>query len=319
MDTRPRLAGLALALAACSNTPRAMLALQPGTEVVCTVRPAGPPIISVDAGTPRLFERPLTLTVDAEAPAQDAALDAAVDAAVAARTLPDVDPGRLVLLPVTTRAWAVVRVARCEAADAVVLAHDGGVRTVPASSLRGARLEAGDDVVALWGEAPGAPYHAVVRSAEGRAIGVRYDDGTEESVDIARVVRVTRASAPGAATGVCPPPAGALPAALVEAEAWRAVGAVVECGGATAFVRSAREGERSLPTAGLARLQFAAGDRVMVRWRDGADYAARVDRVEGAALAVTYDDGSEETVRVAQVTAWSPGAARAAQPFRCGG
>lgn len=307
----PRHAALAslLLAGACSASPRTTIVVQPGVELVCTARvpDAASPTTVVDAATP----------VDAPSPV-DAATP--VDAAVASVDAPPpapVDPSRLVLLPAEP-SWSVGRVARCEGARALVLLSDGAVVTRPVAALRAPRLPQGAEVMALWGEGAGEPYHAVVLDTDRGGVRVRYDDESEERLPLHRIQRVMRAQALGPAAGACSPSAGALVTVLVPEAATRRVAVVIEAGGPSVLVQTLRDGRLTVPAAGLSRPVFARGDRVMVRWRDSGDYAARVDRAEESGLAVTYDDGSEETIHPAQVLSWSApeGTSRALPPFR---
>jgi hypothetical protein len=128
---------------------------------------------------------------------------------------------------------------------------------------------------------------------------------------------VLRAPTLGAATAACAPVAGTLATVLVPEAPVRRVAVVVEAGGAAVLVET-RDGRATVPSAGLSRLVFAPGDRVMVRWHDTGDYAARVDGVDGATVSVTYDDGSQEGIHPSQVLSWSApeGAERLLPPFR---
>lgn len=304
----PRRAALAsLLVAACSASPRTTIVVQPGVELVCTARmpDAAVPSAAPDAA----------LTVDA-ATAVDA--PTAVDAAAItpdAPPAPPVDPSRLVLLS-ADQAYALGRVARCEGARALVLLADGTVVTRTVASLRAPRLPQGAEVMALWGEGAGEPYHAVVLDSDRSGVRIRYDDESEERLPVHRIQRVLRASGLGVAAGACVHSPGVLTAVLVPEAVVRRVAVVIEAGGPTVLVET-REGRSTVPAAGLSRLALAAGDRVMVRWRDSGDYAARVNGVDGAAVAVTYDDGSEESIHPAQVLSWSAaeGASRALPAF----
>lgn len=299
-----------LALVACASPARTILQVSPGVELVCIARGPGA------APTP-----PDAAVVAPDATAGDAAFQ--LDAAVVTPTVEtppavrEVDPARLALLPEVERTWAVARVVRCEGARAVLVDRRARVFSRAQSSLRALQLTAGVEVMALWEGGP-TPYHAVVLTARGEEVRVRYDDGTEESLDALHLDAVTSRDDPRPAR-VCPLAAGAAPPVLIAREAWRRAAVVVECGGAAALVETLRGGREEVPSAGLARAAFARGDRVMVRWRDGNDWPARIDRAEGSALAVTYDDGSEETVALGQVMAWAAaeGSTRAATPFPC--
>lgn len=163
--------------------------------------------------------------------------------------------------------------------------------------------------MALWGEGAGEPYHAVVLGTDRDGVRVRYDDATEENLAIHRIQQVTRASGLGPALDACIPLPGSLRAVLTPDAVWRRVAVVIEAGGPSVLVETARDGRTTVAAAGLSRPTFAAGDRVRVRWRDGGEYGARVRRAEGATLAVTYDDGSEEDIHPGQVLAWSGTAA----------
>ncbi len=302
----PRHAALAslLLVAACSASPRTTIVVQPGVELICTARvpDAASPPISVDAA------------VDAAIGVDVATADAVVASVDAP---PPVDPSRLVLLPAEP-SWSVGRVARCEGARAVVLLPDGSVVARSVAALRAPRLPQGAEVMALWGEGAGEPYHAVVLDTDRGGVRVRYDDGSEERLAIHRIQRVMRAPALGPAVGACSASPGALVAVLVPEAASRRVAVVIEAGGPTVLVETLRDGRVTVPAAGLSRPVFSEGDRVMVRWRDSGDYAARVDRADGAGLAVTYDDGSQETIHPAQVLSWSApeGTTRTLPPFR---
>lgn len=308
MPTLRRAALASILLAACSASPRTTIVVQSGVELVCTARaPAAP-----DAAAPA--------APDAAAPAVPDASTADVGAvtpdAPPAPPAPPVDPSRLVLLP-AERAYASGRVVRCEGPRALVLLADGAVVARAVAALRAPRLPPGAEVMALWGEGAGEPYHAVVLDSDRGGVRVRYDDGSEERLPFHRLQRVTRASGLVPAAAACVPTAGALTAVLVPEGAVRRVAVVVEAGGPSVLVET-RDGRSTVPAAGLSRLALAAGDRVMVRWRDSGDYAARVRGVEGAAVAVTYDDGSEESIHPAQVLSWSApeGTSRALPPFR---
>jgi hypothetical protein len=230
-----------------------------------------------------------------------------------------VDPSRLVLLPSTTRTWTTLRVARCDGARAVLVQRDGSTTTRPLAVLRAPRFATGTEVMALWGEGAGTPYHATVLEQTNDRVHIRYDDASEETVDVARIESATSAGTLPALAQPCALRRGALPVALVEERLWRTVATVIECGGANALVESARDARRTVPVATLARPSYTGGDRVMIRWRDGGDYGARVERATEGTLDVTYDDGSTETVSVAQVLSWAPGQGpvRPTQPFRC--
>lgn len=307
---RPLLA-LPLALAACASPARTVIAVQPGVELVCTARAPGaaaPPPPALVAVAPDAAAAP-----DAAFQLDEDAATPRLDPTPAVR---EVDPARLVLLPGVERSWSVVRVVRCEGARAVIVGRDARISSRPLASLRALRFAAGVEVMALWEGGP-TPYHAVVTSLRGDEVHVRYDDGSEESLDTLRLDAVTVTEAPPA--HVCPLAAGAAPAVLVPRDAWRRAAVVVECGGANALVETVRGGREEVPAAGLTRAAFGAGDRVMIRWRDGNDWPARVDRAEGRTLAVTYEDGSEETVALGQVVAWAAadGATRAAAAYAC--
>jgi hypothetical protein len=293
MPALPRAALASLLAVACSANPSHTIVMQPGVELICTARYPDAGMAAVDVAL---------AVADAGAPPADVPVDA-----------PPVDPSRLVLLP-AERAWSVGRVARCEGPRAVVLLADGAVTTRAVATLRAPRLPAGAEVMALWGEGAGTPYHAIVTRTDTEGVHVRYDDGSEEAVALARIREVLRASDPGPAASACAPSPGTLRTVLVPGASWRRVAVVIEAGGATTLVETLRDGRVTVPTAGLARLAFARGDRVIVRWRDGTDYAARVDGVDGAAIAVTYEEGSQETIHPSQVQAWSTGdgASRAA-------
>lgn len=304
---------LALCLAACSGAPHTVLNVPAGEELVCTTRPlhaAPPPRV---AATPPPREPP---------PPADAGVHAATTPpppAPAPSPAPNVTPARMVLLAATSRDWELARVARCEGARAVLVQRDGSPRTVLRTLIRTPVLLPGMQVMARWGEGEGTPYHAVVRSTQGRSVHVRYDDDSEEDVDLTRIDSVSSSTLPGIVAQSCPPPPGMLPMVLTERRPWRDFGAVIECGGPMVLIER-RQGQRvSVATSRLTQVTLAEGDRVLVRWRDGADYNARVDRVEGASLAVTYDDGSEETVTLGQVVAWNEplNAATRVRPFRC--
>lgn len=306
----PRHAALAslLLVAACSASPRTTIVVQPGVELICTARVpdvASPPA-PIDASTP----------VDAPPPV-DASTPADAVVAIADAPPPPVDPSRLVLLP-AEQSWSVGRVARCEGARAVVLLPDGAVVARSVAALRAPRLPQGAEVMALWGEGAGEPYHAVVLDTDRAGVRVRYDDESEERLAIHRIQRVMRASSLGPAVGACSPSPGALAAVLVPEAATRRVAVVIEAGGPSVLVETLRDGRVTVPAAGLSRAVFAAGDRVMVRWRDSGEYAARVDRADGDGLAVTYDDGSQESIHPAQVLSWSApeGTSRTLPPFR---
>ncbi len=309
---------LAAALfAACSARPQTVIVVSAGSELVCTARGGSDrrnlPAVTADAST--------AVPDVTSPPTLDAAAVVAVDAGTAATPdSPPMDPSRLALLP-AERSWSVGRLARCEGARAVVLLRDGTVVTRPVGSLRSVRLRAGAEVMALWGDAPGEPYHAVVLDSNDEGVNVRYDDGSEERTAFTRIDQVLRGAETASAAGVCPPRAGTLPAVMVVRETWRRAAEVIECGGPSVLVETRRDGRTTVPAAGLSRADFARGDRLMVRWRDGTDYAARIDRVEGANLAITYDEGSEESVHVGQVVSWAPpvGATRSANPYSCVG
>ncbi|MBK6534645.1 MAG: hypothetical protein IPF99_35380, partial [Deltaproteobacteria bacterium] len=82
-------------------------------------------------------------------------------------------------------------------ARAVVLLPDGGVVARSVAALRAPRLPQGAEVMALWGEGAGEPYHAVVLDTDRGGVRVRYDDDSEERLRIHRIQRVMRASALG--------------------------------------------------------------------------------------------------------------------------
>ena len=301
-------AALALVVS-CSSPARTVITVQPGVELVCTARSSGPAVALVPDAAVR-DAAPEDVSFELDAAVVTPTVDAAAD-------VPDVDPARLALLPVVERSWGVARVARCEGARAVLVQRDARFITRPLAALRAARLVAGAEVTALW-QGGATPYHAVVMEVRGDDVRVRYDDGTEETVDPLRIDSVITAVAPSPAR-VCPIAAGAVPTVLIAREAWQRAAAVVECGGASALVETIRDGRQLVPVGTLSRATFARGDRVMVRWRDGADWAARVDRAEATSLAVTYDDGTEETIAYGQVVAWAAGdgATRPAAPYAC--
>jgi len=303
------LVALALTVVSCASPVRTVIHVQPGVELVCTARSSGPAVAAPPDAAVR-DAAPADVPFELDAAVVTPSVDAAAD-------VPDVDPAHLALLPVAERSWGVARVARCEGARAVIVQRDARFVTRPLAALRAARLVAGAEVTALW-EGGATPYHAVVMEVRGDDIRVRYDDGTEETVDPLRIDSVITAVAPAPAR-VCPIAAGVVPTVLVAREAWQRAAAVVECGGPSALVQTIRDGRQLVPVETLSRATFVRGDRVMVRWRDGADWAARVDRAEGASLAVTYDDGTEETIAYGQVVAWSAGegATRAAAPYVC--
>ena len=290
MPTR-RVAALAVLLAAaCSASPRTVIVVEPGVELICTAR-------APDAGTPAIPDAGV-------APVDVGTVVDVVAATDAPPPPPPVDPSRLVLLP-PEQSWSVGRIARCEGARALVLLADGAIVTRPIAALRAPRLPQGADVLALWGEGAGEPYHAVVLDTDRDGVRVRWDDASEQRLAVHRIQRVMHASGLGPAVGACSPTEGALTAVLVPEAAVRRVAVVIEAGGPSVLVETSRDGRVTVPAAGLSRLALAAGDRVMVRWRDSADYAARVDGVDGAAVSVTWDDGSQESVHPAQVVSWS--------------
>ena len=129
-------------------------------------------------------------------------------------------PARLALLPGVERSWSVVRVVRCEGTRAVIVGRDARISTRPLASLRALRLAAGVEVMALWEGA--TPYHAVVTSLRGDEVHVRYDDGSEESLDALRLDAVTVTEAPPA--HVCPLAAGLRRRCWCRARAWRGGG-----------------------------------------------------------------------------------------------
>lgn len=298
-----------LVVASCTSAPRAVIVVSPGTELVCSARSvatAAPSVVALDAST-----------ASADVPPVDAAVEP-VDAPATPlqRRSLAVDPAHAALLPASERTLTVVRVARCVGARALVVLHDGRVEAWPLASLRAARLAPNVEVMAYWQGGESA-YHAVVTAVSGDAVHLRYDDESVETLEAARLESVRVASVPPAATGLCAATGTTLPLALVERERWRRAAAVVECGGPSALVDTLRDGRQTVPLEGLARLTLTRGDRVMVRWRDDHDWPATVGSVDGASVGVTYEDGSEETVALGQIVAWSAMGASTPAPYRC--
>jgi hypothetical protein len=301
------LCGFAMLWLGCSTTHHPMaITLHAGSELVCTTREtAQTPVIAPREEPRPVVPVPVTVETTPTTPTPEPPRA--------------IEPSQLVLLSAETRQWEVARVARCEGSRVVLLRSQGRVSSVPATTVRNMTLANETEVTALWGSDGGTPYHARAMGTRPGMVSLRYDDASEEWVNIERILSVRSRTPPGDVAHVCPPRAGEIASVLVEAETPRTFAQIVECGATETLVANV-DGERvTVRNASVQRVVLAVGDRVLVRWRDGHDYTARIDRVSGSSLDVTYDDGSTETIVTGQLVAWLTPveATHRLQPFRC--
>jgi hypothetical protein len=309
VQSRMELYGYVLAMISLGCATRihpTTVTLHPGSELICTTRETAQPPAVATRESPRV--------------SVPAAVVATTPLATPTPEAPTaIDPSQLVLLSAETRQWEVARVARCEGTRAVLLRSEGRVSSVAATSLRTMSLANETEVTALWGTGAGTPYHARVIGTRTGMVSIRYDDASEEWVNVERVLGVRSTTPPGDVAHVCPPRAGEISSVLVEAETPRRFAHIIECGTTETLVATASGARITVRNTAMQRVVLAVGDRVLVHWHDGQDYTARIDRVNGSSLEVTYDDGSSETIVTGQLVQWlTPVEATSRlQSFRC--
>lgn len=210
---------------------------------------------------------------------------------------PPPDPRRFATRATTIELFERVRVASCSAAGARILGEDASLTTVPLRDLRPLRVQVGDRVHALWQNGETA-YAGIVLALEGRLANIRYEDGSEEWVQPAQIVR--RESTGGGGGGACP--RGGEDFAMVRRGALRRVVEVVSCGGGAVVVHApGEEATEQVSLTDLGALAVPPGARIEVFWHQSAPYAGWAGQTHEGSVDVRYDDGSVEPAPLTDV------------------
>lgn len=225
-------------------------------------------------------------------------------------------------------AWAPATLVSCGATFRVTYA-DAASEDVRAADLAELRVAVGDRVAAFSGN---YSYAARVETVQGPVARLRFDDGSEQWLELMRVRFVERpprpidpSARPRWLDAACRSvgQAGREPVSvLVRRWSVRSAGAIAECEGGRAVVMG-RDGARSeIASSDVSLLGPEAGDTVRVRWRGSSLYLGTIERIEGTQIALRWEDGSSETVGLDVVAAHFGPARRVDTPRvppACGG
>lgn len=239
---------------------------------------------------------------------------------------PPVDVARQVSWP-QGDAWAPATLTSCGASLRVAYA-DGATEEVRPSDLSELRLAVGERVGAFSGS---YSFPARVEAIQGTVARVRFEDGSDQWLEIVQVRWVERASRTSEPTarprwldGACRQAGQSADGPRVLARRWivRSAGAITECSGGRAVVVGRDGGRSEVAASSVSLLAPQVGDAARVRWRGSAVYQASVDRVDGAQLGIRWEDGSNDTAALDTVVSHLVPARRADPPRAppaCGG
>lgn len=195
--------------------------------------------------------------------------------------------------------------------------HEGPSVWVEASEISPAMLVIGSVVVVR--DASGALSRGTIAASADRIVTVTTESGTSVMLPLSAVIAVLHGAGavpvvvPDHVVADPPPPPPDPRRFAVHAgttELWEQVG-IAACSGGTARVLGPNGALLSVPSRDVMTLGAAVGEMVSARWQDGeTSYAGVVLAVEGRLYRVRYEDGSEEWVTPAQITArqMAPGA-----------
>jgi hypothetical protein len=212
--------------------------------------------------------------------------------------------GQMVLLDAAPRA-RTARLETCAGDRAHVTYPDGTATDVPTSALHPLRVRAGDHVTALWS---GTPYPAIILATRDSLVRARWEDGTEQWVELTDVQAVEGAVS-GAVHG-CPHHA-----VLVDEGVRTRIGRVLACEADHATVLDAAGTPRSLAREALVRVPLRVGDAIEASW-NGTPYEAIVLSI-GERIHVRWSDTTENDVDPADLLTFRVLEERAAEPASC--
>ncbi len=210
----------------------------------------------------------------------------------------------IVLLESTPRLRAGM-LADCSGSTAHVMFADGTDVRVPRADLHPLRVRAGDHVMALWS---GSPYPAVILATRDSLVRARWEDESEQWIELTDVVSVEGAAS-GSVSG-CPSRT-----VLVDEGARVRVGRILACEGTHATVLGSDGTPRTVEVASLVRVPLRVGDAVEALWGDTV--------YDGVVLSITdvlrihWSDGTENDVDPADLVMFRSHEARPAEPASC--
>jgi hypothetical protein len=193
----------------------------------------------------------------------------------------------------------------CSGSTAHVTFHDGSDVHVPTSALHPVRVRAGDHVSALWND---TPYPAVILATRDSLVQARWEDGSEQWVELSDVQSVD-GHATGAIHGCAPR------RVLVDEGARTRIGRVLACEAGQATLLDADGAPRTTGLETLTRVPLRVGDPIEARW-NGTAYEAVVLSI-GDVIHVRWYDGSENDVDPADLVMVRLPAARPSEPVSC--
>jgi len=193
----------------------------------------------------------------------------------------------------------------CSAGLVHVMFPDGSDVRVPTSNVHPLRVRAGDQVMALWNE---SPYAGVILATRDSLVRVRWEDETEQWVELTDVQSV-EAEPTGALRGC------GHQHVLVDEGARSHVGHVIACEGAFATVIDGTGTPRRIARESVTRLPLRVGDAIEARW-NGTPYTAIVLSL-GDRVHVRWYDASEGDVDPADIVRFRALEARASEPASC--
>jgi hypothetical protein len=205
----------------------------------------------------------------------------------------------------TTHLLHAASIASCTAGTAHVVLADGTETDALLADVHPMRVRAGDRVSALWN---GSPYPAFVTAVRGSLVHVRWEDASEQWIDLTDVQSVEGTS--GVAVQGCPHRT-----VLVDEGARVAVGRLLACDGERATVLGADGTPRTVTRDSLSRVPLRIGDAIEARW-NGSPYEATVLSI-GDRLHIRWYDSSEADVDPADLVTFRAHDGRATEAASC--